>query len=126
MARPKIEIEKGDFEKLCNLQCTLVEIAGFFDCSEDTVERWCFRTYGEGFADIYKKKSAKCKISLRRNQFEISKTNATMAIWLGKQYLGQKDNAQEKNNENAAQPTFEFVFADTSLKEQGDGKENNP
>lgn len=82
MARPKIEIDKKQFESACGIQCTLSEIAAFFDCSEDTVERWCKRTYGEGFADIYKKKSEKGKISLRRNQLKLSETNASMAIWL--------------------------------------------
>lgn len=31
------------------------------------------------------------KASLRRNQFKLSETNAVMAIWLGKQYLGQRE-----------------------------------
>ena len=91
MARPKIELDKKQFESACGIQCTLAEIAALFDCSEDTVERWCKRAYGESFAEIYKKKSEKGKISLRRNQLRLSKTNATMAIWLGKQWLGQKD-----------------------------------
>ena len=91
MARPKVEIDKKQFESACGIQCTLSEIAAFFDCSEDTVERWCKRTYGEGFADIYKKKSEKGKISLRRNQLKLSETNASMAIWLGKQWLGQRE-----------------------------------
>ena len=38
MARPRIEIDKEDFEKLCGLMCTKEEIAGFFDCSDDFVE----------------------------------------------------------------------------------------
>ena len=33
MARPSKEINKEQFESLCNLQCTLDEIAGFFKCS---------------------------------------------------------------------------------------------
>ena len=31
------------------------------------------------------------KIQLRRNQLELSKKSAAMAIFLGKNYLGQKD-----------------------------------
>lgn len=31
------------------------------------------------------------KIQLRKNQLDLSKKSAAMAIWLGKQYLGQKD-----------------------------------
>lgn len=92
MGRPRIEIKQEDFEKLCAMQCTLIEIAGFFDCCEDTIENWCRRTYGETFSDVYKKKSAKGKISIRRNQFKAADAgNASMLIWLGKQYLGQSD-----------------------------------
>lgn len=35
--------------------------------------------------------SADGKISLRRTQFRMAETNVSMAIWLGKQILGQKD-----------------------------------
>lgn len=91
MARPRIEIDKEQFEKLCYLQCTLEEIAGFFKCSADTIERWCVREYKERFAEVYNKKRGTGKISLRRAQFRLAETNATMAIWLGKQYLGQTD-----------------------------------
>lgn len=34
------------------------------------------------------------RIQLRRNQLALSEKNAAMAIWLGKQYLGQSDNPQ--------------------------------
>ena len=91
MARPQKKIDRTEFEKLCGLQCTLEEIAGFFECSPDTVERWCKRELGLRFADVYKKYSGFGKISLRRNQLKLSEKNATMAIWLGKQWLGQTD-----------------------------------
>ncbi len=91
MARPRIEIDKKQFENLCGLQCTKTEIASFFDCSEDTIERWCHREYKCGFAVIFSKKRGIGKISLRRAQFRMAETNPTMAIWLGKQYLGQTE-----------------------------------
>lgn len=71
--------------------CTKEEIAGVFECSEDTIERWCKRTYHMNFADVFKKECAHGKISLRRNQFKLSEKNAAMAIFLGKNYLNQKD-----------------------------------
>lgn len=89
--RPKKEIDQEVFEGLCRIQCTLEEIASWFKCSEDTIERWCKRTYAQTFAESYKKYSASGKISLRRAQMKLAEKNATMAIWLGKQYLGQKD-----------------------------------
>lgn len=97
MARPTIEIDKEQFEKLCALQCTLKEIAQWFHCCEDTIENWCRKTYvgedgkPEGFSEAYKKYSVQGKISLRRFQFKQAERSTAMAIWLGKQWLGQKD-----------------------------------
>ena len=92
--RPRKHIDKKQFQSLCAMFCTLEEIAGFFDCSEDTVERWCKREFDANFADVYKQFSAKGKISLRRHQMKMAEKNVAMAIFLGKNYLGQKD-AQE-------------------------------
>lgn len=57
MARPRTEIDPGEFAKICEIMCTVEEIAGFFDCSVDTIERFCHRTYKVGFAEIYKRLS---------------------------------------------------------------------
>lgn len=95
MARPRIEIDKKIFKNLCSIFCTLEEIANIFDCSEDTIERWCKREYGMSFADTYKKESARGKSSLRRLQFELAKKSPAMAIFLGKNYLGQSDKVEQ-------------------------------
>lgn len=94
MARPRKEINRTTFENACSLQCTLEEMACLFGCSVDTVERWCEREYGKCFAEVYKMHAEDGKMSLRRNQFKLSKVNATMAIWLGKQWLGQRDHLE--------------------------------
>ena len=94
MARPRKEIDQKDFESLCDLQCTKEEICGFFDVSDKTLENWCKRTYSEGFSEVFKKKRGKGKISLRRAQFRLAEKSASMAIWLGKQWLGQKDTVE--------------------------------
>ena len=100
--RPRIEIDQGAFEKLCALFCTVEEIASFFDCSVDTIERWCQRTYDKPFADIYAEKRQGGKISLRRAQFRLAEKSAAMAIFLGKNYLGQKDTPDETNEDMLA------------------------
>lgn len=104
--RPRKEIDKKDFESLLHIQCTLKEITAFFDvklggCSEDTIERWCKREYGESFADVSAKKREYGKISIRRAQFDMMYKNPTALIWASKQYLGQKDEAviDHGNNE---------------------------
>lgn len=91
MARPKIKIIKEIFENACGIQCTLEEIASVFGCSEDTIRRWTKEEYGERFATIYKKYSAKGKMSLRRMQWKLAEKSPAMAIFLGKNMLGQSD-----------------------------------
>lgn len=84
-------IDKKQFENLCGLQCTLLEICDFFDVEDDTLNSWCKKTYGTTFSEVFKLKRGKGKISLRRMQWKLAEKNAAMAIFLGKQYLGQKD-----------------------------------
>lgn len=91
MGRPRKEIDQTNFEKLCGLQCTKEEICGFFDVTDKTLENWCKRTYKAGFSEVFAQKRGAGKISLRRYQFELAKKNANMAIFLGKNYLGQRD-----------------------------------
>ena len=93
--RPKKQIDQEVFEGLCEIQCTKDEMCSVFNCDEKTITRWCKDTYGEGFSDIYKKKSETGKTSLRRMQWKAAKGgNTTMLVWLGKQYLGQRDKKQ--------------------------------
>ena len=95
-------IDKNQLEKLCQLMCTQEEICGFFGVHTDTLDRFIKQNYGQEytFLSIYPTLSAKGKISLRRNQFELSKTNSNMAIFLGKQWLGQRDYVEENISEN--------------------------
>ena len=99
MARPRIEIDEDNFKKLCGLQCTLTEIASFFQCSEDTVERWCQRELKMSFAEAFKKHSSAGKISLRRWQFKMAEHSCAMAIFLGKNWLGQTDKVEQTVHE---------------------------
>lgn len=92
MARPRKEINQKEFEKLCGLQCTKAEICAWFDTTEKTLEAWCKRTYREGFSQVFSQKREWGKISLRRSQWQLAEKSASMAIFLGKQYLGQRDN----------------------------------
>lgn len=89
--RPPKQIDQRQFETLCSYQCTQAEICGFFQVTDKTLSGWCRRTYGEGFSEVYKKKAMGGKISLRRLQFKHAEKSPAMAIFLGKQYLGQKD-----------------------------------
>nr|DAR68679.1 MAG TPA: putative terminase small subunit [Caudoviricetes sp.] len=91
MSRPRKDIDKQQFEKLCGLQCTEQEICSWFGVTDKTLNAWCKRTYHAGFSEIFRQKRGLGKISLRRAQFRLAEKSATMAIFLGKQYLGQTD-----------------------------------
>lgn len=92
----KVEIDRDQFEKLCGLQCTEEEIADFFCTSADTIERWCKREYAKKFAEVFAEKRGVGRVSLRRMQWRLAERNAAMAIFLGKQYLNQKDSFEGK------------------------------
>lgn len=107
MARPLKEINQKEFESLCGLQCTKEEICGFFSVTDKTLENWCKRTYKEGFSDVFREKRGKGRISLRRAQFRLAEKNAAMAIWLGKQYLSQKEIPDDSVDTEDSEAYFE-------------------
>lgn len=108
----KVEWEERDykhFEALCGVQCTRDEICSVMDnISPKTLYRLVSEHYedDEGnpadFPQVYKKYAAAGKASLRRSQFRLAERNATMAIFLGKQYLGQRDNLSDGTDGKAA------------------------
>jgi hypothetical protein len=83
------EIDLTELERLSAMQCTDEEIAAWFSVSTRTIER---KRKEPEFAEIMERGKAKGRISLRRQQLKLLEAgNSTMAVWLGKQYLGQTD-----------------------------------
>ncbi len=84
--RKKIEIDYEKAEKLASIMCTQSEIASVLGVSLALLE------HDPEFLRIHKKGMEHGKASVRRMQFQAANGgNATMQIWLGKQYLGQRD-----------------------------------
>ena len=86
-----MDLDKKLFETLCGLQCTREEIAGCLNCCSDTLEKWCRREYGKSFSAVFEEKRSRGKVSLRRMQWKMAEKSPAMAIFLGKNYLGQTD-----------------------------------
>lgn len=107
------KIDKKQFENLCGLQCTILEICDFFDVDDKTLNSWCKNTYDTTFSEIFKIKRGKGQISLRRTQWKLAEKNASMAIFLGKQYLGQTDKV-ETTGEIKTTPTIKLEVVDNS------------
>jgi len=98
--RPKKEIKKDLFESMCAYQCTLEEVCAFLGVTDDTLNKWCKKEYGTTFSEVFKQKREVGKMSLRRKQWKLADTNASMAIFLGKNYLGQRDSVEIEDRES--------------------------
>lgn len=84
--RPRFLIDYRLAACLGGIHCTVEEIAAVLGCSKRTLER------DAEFCRIHKKGLDEGRIALRRLQWEAAKQgNVTILIWLGKQYLGQRD-----------------------------------
>lgn len=107
--RPKKEFDKKQFEKLIGIGCGEAEIRWWFrdengkNANLDTLSRWCKREYGMTFQEYRRQNGAMfLKIQLRDNQLALSKKSAAMAIFLGKNYLGQSDVVVQEQKNSAA------------------------
>lgn len=135
IGRPKKEIDRKIFENLCAMQCTQEEICSFLDISIKTLNRWIKEEYGEeyfdeygeevSFSKIFAIKRGKGKVSLRRHQWQLSEKSTAMAIFLGKQYLGQSDNipdpADEEMLSNIDKVVVSITKAATEAANNGNG-----
>lgn len=84
-------IDKRKFEYLCYLLFNKRQISNVFGVHFNTLNNWCYSTYGKTFKQVYKEIMVRRLVELRKSQFELAKTSAKMGIWLGKVYLSQSD-----------------------------------
>jgi len=76
-------------EGLARIQCTQAEAAGVLGVTRETFHQ--FLKAQPDARETWDLGLESGKASLRRNQLKLAERNAAMAIWLGKQYLGQRD-----------------------------------
>lgn len=105
------KITKVAFEALCKMQTPSREICDAFGVSYNTLVRWCFDNYGKNYEDSHREFSATGKSKIRAAQWKLlEKGSEKMAIWMGKQYLGQSDNPDEKAKQEASKSTIEALI----------------
>ena len=108
---PKKVIDYETAEKLAALQCTQQEIASFLKLSVDTLTR------DEKFCGLYKEGIDKGRMSLRRYQWKaLEEGNTTMLVWLGKQYLGQRDKFDVDQNSTVRHEISELSDAELAQR----------
>jgi hypothetical protein len=79
--RPPVAIDAHKVETMASYGCTVEEIAAVLKCSCDTLQR-------RFMAELERGRNARNGM-LRVKQFKLADKSATMAIFLGKNYLGQ-------------------------------------
>lgn len=114
------KIDWNAVDGLLKMGCTGEEIACFLDIDYDTLANHCVKEKGTLFSEYIKSGNSGFKVSLRRLQtrsargfIEEIKDNdgkvidrryippsVTMQIWLGKQFLNQKERAEFDQNIN--------------------------
>jgi hypothetical protein len=80
---------------LGQIQATVREGAAFFDVAAQTFESFLDQP---GVREAWEKGKGNGRISLRRTQFQLAQKNAAMAIFLGKNYLGQSDKIETEHS----------------------------
>ena len=102
MGAPRKEIDFDELDKLCAIQSTEEEIAGWFGIDIDTLVTRIKEKCGMTFSEYFAQKKGTGKISLRRKQYQTAMAgNPTLLIWLGKQWLNQKDKHEISGDDKA-------------------------
>ncbi|MEE9481846.1 hypothetical protein [Methylobacterium ajmalii] len=106
--------------ELAKLFATQIEVAAVLGVSRRTFQN--FLDQHEEAREVWENGMGFAKISLRRKQLMLADKNAPAAIFLGKNYLGQKDE-HHTTNTNVSMPAAELTdaqlmeIAQNSLKE---------
>lgn len=105
---------KETVENLAGMMCTDEEIASILGVSVDTLVN---ENNKAAFSEYKKRGQSKGRASLRRMQYDAAKKgNSSMLIWLGKQYLDQKE--QQAMTFDDANITFEIKPASGRQEEE--------
>ena len=96
MSRPEKTIDWKLVDKLLQAHCPGTEIAASFDLHPNTFYDRVEKEFGCGFTEYSQQKKKKGKNNLRLAQLKNAlEGNTSMQIWLGKNWLAQKDEPRE-------------------------------
>ena len=105
MARKKISIDWEYVDKKLANFWEGTEVAAGLGIEFKTLERRIKEKYNVHFGDYKAQKRAKGESVIRELQLKTAlEGNVTMQIWLGKQYLGQKDKTDHTSKGDSINP----------------------
>lgn len=118
----KKQIRVSELKRLMELHPTHEEIAAYFGISVSTWKKKLEKD--KVIRTAYEEGQGLGKISLRRKQHALAGHNATMAIHLGKQHLGQEDRSKVEHSGPDGKPiqteTHDYDFSKLSDAERSE------
>ena len=99
--------------KLAEIQCTQQEAASVLGVHKDTFNDFLRSPTDKRAADAWEMGREEGKVALRRLQWRTAQKSTTMQIWLGKQWLNQRDKMDE-----TVQATVSSAVVDVSVLEE--------
>ena len=114
--RKRIQFNLELVEKLYAIGCTNAEVAAICLCSVRTIE---IRSKKPPLAAVKLRGQANLQIFVRRGQLKLAeKGNPAMLFWLGKQFLGQRDQFSSEPKRRAL-TSLELEQADQPIQPFG-------
>lgn len=125
MSRPSKEIDWNKVDRYLQAQCDGTGIAALLGIHPDTLYLRCQAEKKMGFSEYSALKRGEGKELLRAKQFAVAmEGDKTMLVWLGKQYLNQKDKSESNlsiKEDQAEKNRDDFL---TKIKELKGEREN--
>jgi hypothetical protein len=123
--RPRKPIDWEVVKGMLFVLATQQEIASYIGVAIDTLHARCKKELGITFTELSEQKRQETKIQLRKAQLAVAldpkhRSHGTMLIWLGKQYLGQREKQQltGKNNGPIQVDHAERMMSDDQLERE--------
>jgi len=93
--RPKAVIDWAKVDRYLQAQCEGTGIAGLLGVHPNTLYEACKKDHKISFSEYSANKKSEGKEILRAKQFQVAmEGDKTMLVWLGKQYLEQKEKSE--------------------------------
>jgi len=101
MGRKKLHIDWNIVDNLLKAQCDGATIARMIGMHPDTLYTRCEKKFKLNFTAYAQQKKMEGRELLRATQYDMAviQKDKTMLVWLGKQYLGQKDRQDRTTND---------------------------
>lgn len=115
--RPEADIDFEQLDNFLRAQCNGTDIASYFGVHPNTLYRQVEAKYNCNFSEYSRQKKAEGKELLRAKQFSTAmQGDKTMLIWLGKQYLDQREKSDVTTDNKPLQPTV-IQLTDEQIKD---------